>query len=144
MAHSNQIREFILSADGIRLREAYVGRAGVLTGSARLAQEAEDKAAALVREQEMQRRSRNLERKRREITAQIEALQAQLASEVDEETVLNREGVVREDQLTADRAAMGKSRHVAAPPAEPALKAANRPKGQLEKRQLEKSRLEKQ
>jgi circadian clock protein KaiC len=133
MAHSNQIREFILSADGIRLRDAYVGPAGVLTGSARLAQEAQDKAAALVREQEMQQRSRNLERKRREINAQIEALRAQLASEVDEDTLLNREGAGRENQLAADRDAMSRSRRVAATPAEPALKAANKSKTRLEK-----------
>ena len=47
MAHSNQIREFILSSDGIKLREAYIGPEGVLTGSARLAQEAKDRAAQL-------------------------------------------------------------------------------------------------
>ena len=56
MAHSNQVREFILSSEGIKLREAYVGPEGVLTGSARLAQEAKDTAAALAREQEMERR----------------------------------------------------------------------------------------
>jgi len=38
MAHSNQIREFVLSREGISLHEAYVGPEGVLTGSARLAQ----------------------------------------------------------------------------------------------------------
>ena len=47
MAHSNQVREFIMSSDGIKLRDAYVGPEGVLTGSARLAQEAKDRAAAL-------------------------------------------------------------------------------------------------
>jgi circadian clock protein KaiC len=52
-----------------------------LTDSARLAQEAKDKAAELVREQEMERRGRELERKRREINAQIEVLQAALAAE---------------------------------------------------------------
>ncbi|MBV8919043.1 circadian clock protein KaiC [Bradyrhizobium sp.] len=130
MAHSNQIREFILSPNGIKLREAYVGPAGVLTGSARLAQEARDKAEALTREQEMQRRSRNLERKRREISAQIEVLQAQLAREVDEDALLNREDVVREDQLATDRAAIAKSRHVAATPGP---KAATTQKSRLEK-----------
>jgi circadian clock protein KaiC len=112
MAHSNQVREFVLSAEGIKLRDAYVGPEGVLTGSARLAQEAKDKAASLVRAQDMERRSRELERKRREIAAQIEILQAQLASEADEETLLGREGVAREDQLAADRVAMGTSRQV--------------------------------
>ena len=53
MAHSNQIREFVLSSDGIKLREAYIGPEGVLTGSARLAQEAKEKAAHLLRRQEM-------------------------------------------------------------------------------------------
>jgi circadian clock protein KaiC len=40
MAHSNQIREFILSGHGVELKDAYVGPEGVLTGSMRLAQEA--------------------------------------------------------------------------------------------------------
>jgi circadian clock protein KaiC len=119
MAHSNQVREFIMSADGIKLREAYIGPEGVLTGSARLAQEAKDKAAALVREQEMERRGRELERKRREIAAQIEILQAQLVSEEAEATVLNREGVAREDQLGADRVAMGESRQTGVSPDKP-------------------------
>jgi circadian clock protein KaiC len=66
-----------------------------MTGSARVAQEAKDKATALLREQEIQRRNRELERKRREINAQIEALQAQLASETGEEALLKREGLAR-------------------------------------------------
>jgi circadian clock protein KaiC len=121
MAHSNQVREFILSSDGINLRAAYVGAEGVLTGSARLAQEAKDKAAVLVREQDMERCSRALERRRREITAQIDILQAQLASEEAEASLLNREGVAREDQLAVDRAAMGVSRQTGVRPDEPPL-----------------------
>jgi circadian clock protein KaiC len=128
MAHSNQVREFILSSDGIKLRQAYVGPEGVLTGSARLAQEAKDKAAVLVREQDMERRNRELERKRREITAQIEILQAQLASEEAEVGLLNREGAAREDQLDADRVAMGMSRHTGATPAKPVPGLPNKPK----------------
>jgi circadian clock protein KaiC len=128
MAHSNQVREFILSSEGIKLRDAYVGPEGVVTGSARLAQEAKDKAKALVREQEVQRRSRELERKRREISAQIEVLQAQLESETAEETFLNREDIAREDQLSADRVAMGISRQSGAKPAMPAAKSTTKPK----------------
>jgi circadian clock protein KaiC len=128
MAHSNQVREFILSSDGIKLRRAYIGPEGVLTGSARLAQEAKDKAAVLVREQEMQRRNRELEHKRREVTAQIEILQAQLASEEAEVALFNREGAAREDQLEADRVAMSASRQTGATPAEPPPKKPRKPK----------------
>ena len=122
MGHSNQVREFIMSSDGIKLREAYVGPEGVLTGSARLAQEAKDRAAVLLREQEMERRNRELERKRREIAAQIEILRTQLAREEAETALLGREGAAREDQLEADRVAMGVSRQARAQPAEPSQK----------------------
>ena len=114
MAHSNQVREFIITSDGIKLRPAYVGPEGVLTGSARIAQEAKDKAAVLLRVQDIERRSRDLERRRRETAAQIEILQAQLASDEAEVALLNRESAVREDQLAADRVAMGVSRQTAA------------------------------
>jgi circadian clock protein KaiC len=110
MAHSNQVREFIMTREGIRLREAYIGPAGVLTGSARLAQEAKERAERQLRDQEIERRSRQLERKRRDIAAQIEALQAQLESEEAETALLTRESSQREDQLNADRVAMGISR----------------------------------
>jgi circadian clock protein KaiC len=110
MAHSNQVREFLLTSDGIQLREAYIGPDGVLTGSARLAQEAKDESNKLLRQQEMERRSRELDRRQREIAAQIESLKAQLASEEAEAAALNQEGAAREGQLTADRTAMNDSR----------------------------------
>jgi circadian clock protein KaiC len=36
MEHSNQIREFVLTDDGLRLLDVYLGAEGVLTGSARV------------------------------------------------------------------------------------------------------------
>ena len=80
----------------------------MLTGSARLAQEAREKAAQLLRQQEIDRRAREVDRKRREITAQIAALQQQL----EEDEIRNRQDIEREDQLAAERVAMGSSRHV--------------------------------
>jgi circadian clock protein KaiC len=127
MAHSNQVREFVMSSDGIKLRPVYVGPEGVLTGSARLAQEAKDKAAILIREQGMEQRYRELERKRREIAAQIDILKAQLASQEAEVTLLNSEGASREDQLAVDRVAMGVSRHTKALPITPTPKPTRKP-----------------
>lgn len=107
IAHSNQVREFIMTSNGIRLREAYIGPEGVLTGSARLSREAKDNAEKVLREQEIERRARALEHKRREIAAQIEMLRGQLEIEEAEIDQLNREAERREEQLANDRRAMG-------------------------------------
>ena len=64
MAHSNQVREFLISNRGIDLVDAYIGPSGVLTGAARVAQAAREKAEALAGQQEAARRKRELERKR--------------------------------------------------------------------------------
>jgi circadian clock protein KaiC len=78
MAHSNQIREFLLTDHGIDLLDVYVGPLGVLTGSARLAQEAREKGTELAYQQEIELKKRNLESKRKALEAQIAALNAEL------------------------------------------------------------------
>ena len=55
MAHSNQIREFLFTNKGIDIIDVYTGPAGVLTGSARLSQESQDKTAEDVRKEEIQK-----------------------------------------------------------------------------------------
>ncbi|MBE3115918.1 circadian clock protein KaiC, partial [Candidatus Bathyarchaeota archaeon] len=65
MAHSNQIREFLLTSKGVDIVDVYTGPAGVLTGSARLSQETLEKAAEESRIEEIERLQRDLERKRK-------------------------------------------------------------------------------
>jgi circadian clock protein KaiC len=84
MEHSNQIREFCLTDNGIQLRDVYVGAGGVLTGAARVAQEAKEKAEALERGQEIERKQRDIERKKTVIEAQIAALRTSFDAEKDE------------------------------------------------------------
>lgn len=110
MAHSNQVREFILTDRGVELRPAYLGPEGVLTGSARLAQETREREAMLAREQDIERRTRALGRRRRQLERQIEDLRAELESEEHEMTVLAEEVRDRETQLEADRLGMARSR----------------------------------
>ncbi len=76
MANSNQIREFILTNHGVELREVYVGASGVLTGSARIAQEALENAGLLTHKQDIERKKREIERKRKALEAQISSLNA--------------------------------------------------------------------
>lgn len=84
MANSNQIREFILTDNGIKLREVYIGDSGVLTGSARIAQEAHENAGLLSRKQDIERKKRELERKRKVLEARVAALHADYKSEESE------------------------------------------------------------
>ena len=81
MAHSNQIREFLLTDKGIVLRDVYVGMEGVLTGSARLAQEARDNSEKYLLRQAIEQRKLNLERKRKSLEAQIAALKSEFDAE---------------------------------------------------------------
>ena len=91
MDHSNQIREFLLTDRGVELVDVYAGPSGVLTGSARLTQEAQERAAALAQEHELERKERTLTRLRAAFEAELaslrakfEAEQADLAIEIDE------------------------------------------------------------
>jgi circadian clock protein KaiC len=104
MAHSNQIREFLITADGIELQDVYVGPEGVLTGSLRAAQEARERAAALAREQEAQRRSRELERRRTTLEAQIKVLQAEIGLLEGEGNIVDQESRERSASIEQERA----------------------------------------
>jgi len=110
MAHSNQVREFMMTHDGIRLRDVYVGPEGVLTGSARLAQEAREREQAMQREHDAERRNMEFARRRRRLEAQIEELQAQLADEQGELAALSGEASARDARAADERLRMGASR----------------------------------
>jgi circadian clock protein KaiC len=58
MNHSKQLREYHLTNSGIHMVEAYVGPDGVLTGTARLVQEAREREATLSRRQATARQRR--------------------------------------------------------------------------------------
>ncbi len=84
MPHSNQIRELVLSQRGINLTDVYTGSGAVLTGTARLAQEARDQAEGQTRREKIARVRRQTERKRAALEAQIAVLNAQLQADLDE------------------------------------------------------------
>jgi circadian clock protein KaiC len=108
--HSNQVREFVLTSAGVELRDVYIGPEGVLTGSMRLAQEARERAAAEARQQQLARKRRELERKRKALDAQIAALRVDFDNEETElELLLTAEEAV-DRQLVDDRDAMARSR----------------------------------
>jgi circadian clock protein KaiC len=88
MNHSNQIREFILSVEGIKLVEVYLGPSGMLTGSARVALEEQERDASIRLADESELKLAQLERKRKAMEAHIAALRADF--EADAAEVENR------------------------------------------------------
>jgi circadian clock protein KaiC len=110
MEHSNQIREFKLTNQGIDLLDVYVGAEGVLTGSARLSQETKDDAQQLFRQQEIGRRQFELERKRKAMEAQIVMLRSEFEAEESEALKIIGSDKVRDERFTQDKARMAKSR----------------------------------
>jgi circadian clock protein KaiC len=85
MEHSNQIREFVLTNNGLRMLDVYLGPDGVLTGSARISQEGREKAAGTLRRQQLEGRGIELDRKREIFEARMTMLRAEF--EVEEEVI---------------------------------------------------------
>ncbi len=110
MAHSNQLREFLLTSHGVELQDVYLGAEGVLTGSARQTREATEKAASLLRRQEVEAKQRERVLKREAQEARIIALQKEFEAE---EEVAKRDidqEQSREETHRQDRDRMGISR----------------------------------
>lgn len=84
VAHSNQIREFLLTENGVQLTEVYLGPEGVLTGSARLSQEAKEKATSVQRSMDIESKRGELARRQQALEAQIAVLQLQFQTDKEE------------------------------------------------------------
>ena len=112
MANSNQIREFILTNHGVELREVYIGASGVLTGSARLAQEALENAEVLTYKNDIDRKKREIERKRKTLEAKISSLIANFDSEESEvlKMIETEQDMIK--SLEQDKVKMAESRKV--------------------------------
>ncbi len=78
MSHSNQMREFRLTGEGIKLADVYVGPGEVLTGTARTIQEAADSESRQAERQATQQRQRELEQEQARLKVEAEALTGRL------------------------------------------------------------------
>jgi len=110
MEHSNQIREFVITDDGLQLPDVYLGPEGVLTGSARLSQESREKAADMVRRQEVEREQRELERKRQIFEARMAMFRAEFEMEQEKTQRSISESELIQEKLLQDRRLMVRSR----------------------------------
>jgi circadian clock protein KaiC len=113
-AHSNQLREFVLTSNGVKLIEPYLGPEGVLTGSSRVAQEAKESAAMVQRREEAGRKRRAIERRMKTLDSEIAALRLEMSAESDELERIASEETQWQQQIATDRTTMAISRKSAA------------------------------
>ena len=110
MAHSNQVREFLLSERGIELLPAYLGPEGVLTGAARVVQEARDRAAVAARRRSIEEQRRAQARRRLQLERQIADLRAELEAEIAESAWFDEETAALAAEDEARRRALARAR----------------------------------
>jgi circadian clock protein KaiC len=115
MAHSNQVREFLISSKGIDLVDAYIGPNGVLTGASRVAQAAREKEEALASRNAAERRKRELERKRILLDQEIAALRSEYDTAESEMRRIDEQTRTRTHILTAERAELARMRDAEVP-----------------------------
>ena len=109
-AHSNQVREFVLTDHGAELIDVYIGQSGVLTGSARIEEVAKERAAQRSQVDEHERRRREIDHRTAAVEAQIAALQAQLSAETAEFDRFVNSASDRRDTEQAVRESLARAR----------------------------------
>ena len=97
-AHSNQVRECLITDDGIEILDAYVGEAGVLTGTARKVQEARDRLNQLRQEALLKSKELELARVKAIMEAEMKRLQAEVKSLTTELKALKMEQEISQEE----------------------------------------------
>ncbi|GAA4055340.1 circadian clock protein KaiC [Hymenobacter glaciei] len=101
MAHSNQVREFIVTSQGIELLDVVLGPTGIVTGASRLTQQMQLNAESVAVQQEADRRDRELERRRRMLEANIANLRTEFESVEEELRQISSNEQGRQQALTS-------------------------------------------
>jgi circadian clock protein KaiC len=110
IAHSNQVREFLITDRGVELADVYVGPQGVLTGSARSAQEAKERSDAVDRQEGLAQRRANLERQRQSVEAQVAVLWREFEDESQAVSRLLSRGTTGREEGAEQRLEQGRLR----------------------------------
>ncbi len=111
MAHSNQIREYLLTDHGVKIEDVYLGPSGcLLMGSSRAAQEAKEMAEAVAQSQNTSRKKRELESKLKTLDAQITALISEFEMQKEELNKLTSEDELRSEVVAKEKSEMARIR----------------------------------
>jgi circadian clock protein KaiC len=103
MKHSNQVREFVITDDGLKLVDVYLGPEGILTGSAREQQVLMEQTGEAIRSNAVSRKDREILRKRKVLEAKIGSLQTEFESVEEELNKVHQEEELRKEILEKNR-----------------------------------------
>jgi len=106
MKHSNQVREFVITDQGLDLIEVYVGPEGVLTGSARETQMLLEETGEVLHTHAVGRKDREIVRKRKVLEAKIESLRSEFESTEEELNKVYIEEEIKRDVQQQNRRKM--------------------------------------
>ena len=111
MKHSNQVREFVISDEGLNLVDVYLGPEGVLTGSAREAQRLQEETGSVLRKHAFTMKDMEIERKRRVLESKIASLKEEFDSVQDELNKSYIEDELRKEVIEKNREQLIRNRH---------------------------------
>jgi circadian clock protein KaiC len=103
MSHSNQVREFTITDNGLNLVDVYLGPEGVLTGSAREAQKLKEKTGVALRDFAVSRKDKEILRRRMMLESKIASLQAEFESAEEELNKMYLEDELKQDIIEKNR-----------------------------------------
>lgn len=103
MSHSNQVREFTITDNGLSLVDVYLGPEGVLTGSAREAQKLKEKTGIALRDFAVSRKDKEILRRRMMLESKIANLQAEFESAEEELNKMYLEDELKQDIIEKNR-----------------------------------------
>ena len=110
MKHSNQVREFVITDEGLDLVDVYLGTEGVLIGSAREAQQLNEVTSDVLRKHALTRKDVEITRKRKVLEAKIASLQEEFDSVQDELNKSYIEEGLKQEVLEKNRRQMIQNR----------------------------------
>lgn len=110
MAHSNQIREYLITKKGIDLVDAYIGPSGVLTGTARIVQEAKEDSELLIQKQKIERLKRELKRKEKLLKSRYEDIKTEFDSSKEDMEIAIAEEEARIKTMEKSKERLGHMR----------------------------------
>jgi len=106
MSHSNQIREFVITDNGLELVEVFLGPEGVLTGSAREERVLQEKTETALKSYSQDRKDREIGRKNTLLEAQIQSLRSEFESVKEELNKIYLEDEFRKEVMLKNREQM--------------------------------------